>query len=403
VIPSPKPIINLNTLNKVNWHIKSDVLLSNNKVSCQVLSWHETLINEVAQFSRFLLAQKESKQSPEIVALAFWCRQSNLTTIRSEFEQLTSQKSQQSTLQGIGKVFHIAPANVDTVFFYSMLLSVLSGNENIVRISERSGELSRNLIELFKLFLVTTEAKNLSNLVSIIEYSAKDTPTTKALSQWCNLRIIWGGDSAIEAISAIESKTKQLCFPDRFSIGVIQLLEKDTPQLSTIVSCFIADFMPFNQQACSSPKALFWLNTDVSLQNSFILELTKQLAVNQQNSGISEQVERQINLQKILMLTKNEVIDKTMTQHFSNVTLRNIGPQHLTIHSGSFLLLSQGIKDINQLPFDDKLQTIGYFGLDNIQLKTLKVSNCKRVTPMGTALSFNHNWDGVNLLSALVQ
>ena len=37
-----------------------------------------------------------------------------------------------------GLVFHVPPANVDTIFVYSWALSALAGNPNVVRISSRS-------------------------------------------------------------------------------------------------------------------------------------------------------------------------------------------------------------------------------------------------------------------------
>src|SRR5229473_1854189 len=37
-----------------------------------------------------------------------------------------------------GLVFHVPPANVDTIFVYSWALSALAGNRNVVRISPRA-------------------------------------------------------------------------------------------------------------------------------------------------------------------------------------------------------------------------------------------------------------------------
>ncbi|MFC6804089.1 acyl-CoA reductase [Deinococcus caeni] len=36
-----------------------------------------------------------------------------------------------------GLVFHVPPANVDTIFIYSWLMSVLAGNRNVIRLSSR--------------------------------------------------------------------------------------------------------------------------------------------------------------------------------------------------------------------------------------------------------------------------
>ena len=392
--------LNLASLSNVICHIKApqhaienDVKL-NNEQTDDFPPWHESIIAEVAQFSEFLLSKKACKEQPELVALAFWCRKSNLLSISSDFKKLTSSAAREP----IGKVFHIAPANVDTVFFYSLLLSMLSGNQNIVRISERSGKICRLLIQLLQQFLQTKHPKLMPALVSIVEYSAIDTSTTATFSQWCDLRVIWGGDSAIKAISIIEPTTKQLSFPDRFSIAVCQLNEEDN--IRKVASAFIADFLPFNQQACSSPKALFWLNTSNSLQRDFYHELCT-LIKSSEGFNISHQVERQINLQELLLLSDNQVMANQSSSQLAHIRLNSITPKHLINHQGNGLLLVQDIDDIAQLPLHEKLQTISYSGIDSNLFKSINNKHYKRYTHLGTALAFNHIWDGVNLLKEL--
>ena len=393
------------SLANVTWHIKSPVLFTTDKNAdestvvgdnvSELQPFNNRLINEVAQFSQFLFSDNTSKTQPQLVALAFWCRKSNLQAINADFKTLDNAGNRKP----IGKVFHIAPANVDTVFFYSLLLSVLSGNSNIVRISERSGALCRQLLTLFQQFLVAKQPKLLPALVSIVEYSATENKITSACSQWCDLRIIWGGDSAIAAISAIAPSTKQLCFPDRFSIALCQLNEDD--DIEKVAQAFVADFLPFNQQACSSPKALYWLNTAKALQQHFYCELNQHLAAHQQQFSLSEQVEKQINLQQLLLICDNPISDKIFNSQFMQVQLKDLYAAHLIAHQGNGLLLTEDINHINQLPFDKKLQTVNQYGLKQQQVDAISERACKRITSFGQALTFSHIWDGVNLLKIL--
>ncbi len=46
-----------------------------------------------------------------------------------------------------GNVFHVPPANVDTIFVYSWALSALAGNHNVVRISERSAAAAETILD----------------------------------------------------------------------------------------------------------------------------------------------------------------------------------------------------------------------------------------------------------------
>lgn len=382
-------------LKRVKWHISS---IQHDKKShtLPVEPWGVKLIEHVTLFSQYLLNDQEAKKSPELVALGYWCRKANLVLMRQDFKCLENEFKRES----LGKVFHIAPANVDTVFFYSLILSTLSGNQNIVRISERSGDLCRLLIRTFHQFL-NQQTSVLSKLISIVEYSSTHTEATRLFSQWSDLRVIWGGDSAIKAISLIAPNTKQLCFPDRFSIAAMQLAENDISNIPQIATRFIADFLPFNQQACSSPKALFWLNTSSKLQQQFYFELKKALKIHQQQFGLKEQVERHINLQQILLFSNNTIIDKNLSAQFEQIHLQTIEAEHLQIHQGNGLLLTKNISNIKELPFHDKLQTISYYGFDLIHTKEIRSNSYKRTISVGNALNFSHQWDGVNLLSHL--
>lgn len=385
--------LDITQLSNLTWHIDAPIGFYHKEDGDPLQPWHESIVSEVALFSQFLLSQKSCKERPELVALAYWCRRSNLKKMSSDYQQFTHSNHRQP----MGKVFHIAPANVDTVFFYSLILSMLSGNKNIVRISERSGELCRQLIELFQQFIQIQQPKLIPRLVAIVEYSATETATTATFSQWCDLRVIWGGDSAITAISAIEPSTKQLSFPDRYSIAVCQLNEEDN--IKKVASAFVADFLPFNQQACSSPKALFWLDTPASLQTEFY-QCLKVMLDTQENFKESHQVERHINLQEILLISDNQILAHQFKSQLAHVELQQINSEHLIAHQGNSLLLGKNIEGSAELPFHEKLQTISYYGIDKMQLELINIEHGKRIVCFGSALTFNHIWDGVNLLAS---
>lgn len=399
---------NLSEIEDITWHIsgsyKENRITEKEHTAIQSKPWASETINQVTQLSNFLLKNQQAKAIPEIVALAYWCRKSNLTSIQTEFEKLTSYSKKEHQRSAIGNVFHIAPANVDTVFFYSLLLSVLSGNHNIVRISERSGEICRTLIHLLNGFIAEQQPSEFIKKVSIVEYPATHTKATETFSLWSNLRIIWGGDNAIQTISAIAPETPQLSFPDRYSLAVMRLIEEDEKNIPSIAAKFIADFLPFNQQACSSPKALFWLSTPLELQHKFYQELIKLLAEHQQQFTMSEQVERQINFQTLLLLEHNKITSQQLTPQIALIEVQQIRAEHLINHEGNGLLLTQNINSVDELPFHEKLQTIGYVGLSNTDLSNKELSKnsqFKRFEIIGNALSFQHCWDGVNLLEAL--
>ena len=86
-------------------------------------------------FSKSILRNKEINSLPEMAALGFWLRRSNLLQIKKE--NLSLLENDRFKVSPIGTVFHICPSNVDTMFMYSMAVSLIMGNKNILRLSSR--------------------------------------------------------------------------------------------------------------------------------------------------------------------------------------------------------------------------------------------------------------------------
>ncbi len=383
------PLFNDNPL-PLRWHIKADNTEQNRSPSLAEIR------ASVAGFAAFLLKQNTAREHPEIVALAFWFRQAHLAQITATMPTELLNKKRH-------RVFHIAPANVDTVFMYSVLLSVLCANQNIVRVSQRSGEVTWVLISLLKEYLNIPDGQVLANQIAVVEYDARHEQATEQLSNWCDLRVIWGGDEAIKAVSAIAPQTAQICFPDRFSVALIQLDENS--DINALASRFLTDLLPFTQQACSSPKAIYWLNTAPDYQGLFWTAVEQRIVQLDHQFETSHKVNQHILLQKLAagwgMKLSQQAGSKTAT--FAKVC--NAGPiarckvnsltaAMLEAHEGDGLVVEQDIGTVNEIACSAKLQTISYAVTD--QLTTPK-GEFKRVVPLGKALEFAPVWDGVDL------
>ncbi|WP_155661514.1 acyl-CoA reductase [Alteromonas macleodii] len=381
------PLFNDNS--PLTWHIEAESLKQK-----KLLSLAEIRAS-VAGFAAFLLKQNTARKHPEIVALAFWFRQAHLA-------QITESMPTELTNKKVHRVFHIAPANVDTVFMYSVLLSVLCANQNIVRVSQRSGEVTWLLISLLKEYLKLPEGQVMANQVAVVDYEARQEQATEQLSNWCDLRVIWGGDQAIKAVTAIAPQTAQVCFPDRYSVALIQLDENS--DINALASQFLTDLLPFTQQACSSPKAIYWLNTSQDIQQSFWDEVEKQLNATEHQFDISNKVEQQINFQYLAaafgLTIEND--DEQGTMSFARVQrvdvlgrckVRYLTAEMLAAHTGNGLMLEQDVTSPDAIAFSAKLQTIACAPASlGIQ------GEYKRTTRLGASLEFDTVWDGIDLL-----
>ena len=227
--------------------------------SLRLRPFDRRIIDFCAQFSTVLFRDHEARVHPEIQALAYWMRRSELLRMAEEFSRL---KRDDVVLAPRGLVFHIAPSNVDTIFVYSWMLSVLTGNTNILRISERASPVSELLCRLFSAALENADA-TLAQNTAILRYG-HDREITAAISAVADVRVIWGGDRTVETVRAfpLPPHAKELTFPNRSSLTVLSsstYRALSDEARGSIATQFYNDTFWFDQMACSSPRMVIWV------------------------------------------------------------------------------------------------------------------------------------------------
>ncbi|MEV0196481.1 acyl-CoA reductase [Nonomuraea sp. NPDC050691] len=137
----------------------------------------ERVLEFLVDVGRRLRAPDVVRRHPELASLGFFLRRSGLERAaglprRNEPEQAADSHppSERRRAPGFprpsgsevaggagefvrvprGLVFHIAPANVDTVFVYSWALSALMGNRNVVRLSARAGVVAEVILHVMR-------------------------------------------------------------------------------------------------------------------------------------------------------------------------------------------------------------------------------------------------------------
>ena len=100
------------------------------------------IIEFLDTFSRLTLADNEAKNWPDVIGLGFWCRPSSIARMQSENRSVAHR-------YGRGVAFHIAPGNVAVNFAYSLIVGLLTGNSNIVRLPGRVHPQTAIVVRLF--------------------------------------------------------------------------------------------------------------------------------------------------------------------------------------------------------------------------------------------------------------
>lgn len=212
--------------------------------------------NEVCEFlsalSKMILSDKECKAYPDIISFGFFIRASNLLRLKSQYE------SSLDSRLGRGLSFHIAPSNVPINFAFSLIASLLAGNANVVRVSSKDFAQTRIICRL-----LSQIHSRLKKYICIVQYP-HEREINDFLSLLADNRIIWGGDSTISILrlSSLKPRAIELSFANRYSLCVIDsksVLNLDSKALQKLAQDFYNDTYLYDQNACSSPRLIFWL------------------------------------------------------------------------------------------------------------------------------------------------
>lgn len=371
--------------------------------------FNENILNFVKDFSNTLLKNKEIKKFPDLVSLAFWMRSANVKKLQSEFEN--NNKNTIKVARGL--IFHIAPSNVDTIFIYSLFLSLLLGNRNIVRLSSKRTERQQILLETLNTLLVK-KYSNLKDFCMIVTYEHNDE-ITKYISSFSKARVIWGGDHTVNTISNIPASvhTLDIKFANKYSYAVLDakslgLLSE--PDLKELVRNFINDSFWFGQQACSSPRTVIWLNhIDCQHKIQLFWKLVQE-TVNRFDHGITDaDIMNKFLAEQSLMIEIQGVKHINTENNILNIVrLPYLKSEIKKLHCGNgifFEYFAHNFSEfINLIQPND--QTITYYGINKeelIEVLMEKPNGIDRIVPIGQALDFNYIWDGYNFLNYLTR
>jgi hypothetical protein len=391
----------------------------------------------IQDLSAHLLKQSEFRQFPELIALGFWLRQANLhkkiaegmpkqwpsdlstacKNNKDKLQQFTDKAhSHSSSNQALGCVVHFTPSNVDTMFIYSWVASLLMGNLNIVRVASQDSQSKVELLDLLNHLFSQPAHKKIAKRNVFVSYDK----TSLMTSVFCNIadaRLMWGGNTSVAQIQAFSSKARcrDFCFSDKYSIAIVsaEKLIKDT---SEVAQALWRDTQPFQQQACSSPRVLYVLsaNPDAITQSLVTLfaQLNKLSAQTKNDwQAIGRTNEHLVLMQNIALMGDSAHSNALLQLNWiSAIYLTRVSPTLLEIHNGNGLFFVRVCQSLQQVLHElsvclpEKLQTIAITGVEQdveTDVKNLLPNANFRVKSLGQALDFDFKWDGYELLSGL--
>ena len=360
----------------------------------------------LAELSRRILTDPSLRSDPAAVALGYWLRRSNIDAMAQAFER-RQQASPNTVFVPAGRVFHVAPGNVDTVFVYSWALSYLCGNQNIVRVSGRTSQVLAQLLDALSTQMQTDSELAGGNRFLTYEH---DREVSEALSNWATHRVIWGGDETVAELRLLplSPHASERTFGSKFSYSVMSLpayCNASPETVEKLAAGFFNDVFMFEQMACSSPHLLVWVGSPGLLdaaQTRFHAALAQEI----ERRGYRGQPGNAIHrLNFVFDLACDVPLRANLhDREFLAVRLSEGAPVTKEI-CGAGLLSETRIDELPQLlefaqPHD---QTVTHFGFDESELREIAqqagARGVDRFVPVGEALAFDTTWDGYDLIS----
>ena len=346
--------------------------------------------------SKRLMSSNEAKKYPDVIAYAFWIRRASLEKARSTYQT-------ENQRVGKGTAFQIAPSNIPIQFAISLTYALIAGNGSIVRISDKRFQQVDIICGGIRSVLKDTYPE-MASYICVIRYEHNDE-ITQALTDICDIRMIWGGNRTIAAIrkAAIKARCLDLGFADRYSIAVIDsgdYLKKDAVHTA---SDFYNDTYLTDQNACTSPRMVCWLGNKKEAEKAKevfwdllwnLVEKKYDFQPVQSMDKLTEGCMAVMHMDGIHRIKMRD--NRIVRMELEKIDVR---VQEYRGHSGFFYEYTT--KDVTELAplCNAKLQTIAFMGRKEQLMPLIKagIRGIDRIVTIGRTMDFEMVWDGMDL------
>ncbi len=340
---------------------------------------------------------RKSREYPDVATFGFWCRKGALMQEKSKYDDINERL-------GKGIVFHSTPSNVPVNFAFSFAAGLLAGNANIVRLPGKPFEQVTIICDAIKELLETTHEDLAPYIVFVKFPPVKEI--TDAFSALCNVRVIWGGDITVAELrqSKIQARTTEITFADRHSIAVIDAdayLTAD--RKDTIVQNFYNDTYYSDQNACTSPRIIFWQGEKKTEAKEDFWKRVHEL-VKSKYSLAAVQAVGKLNAMYSVASQKAVRVQKSEDMFITRLDVDQIDKDLMNYKYNSGFYFEKDIDALSDIVnvCDIRCQTVTYYGVKEEDFRTFleetRPIGIDRIVPMGKSMDFALIWDGYDLI-----
>ena len=364
------------------------------------------VLDFLSALSATLLKDREAKAYPDVITFAYFCRRANMTRLEEEYAGRLDGRL------GRGVVFHIAPSNVPINFAYSLTAALLSGNGSVVKASSRDFPQTRIVCRAMEK-LLTEDFAPLAPYVCVVTYPREAQEVTEAFSARCDARVIWGGDETVRRVreAALPPRAVEVAFADRYSLLCIRpeaVMALSEEELERLAKDFYNDTYLTDQNACTSPRLIYWVGEGDSREASerFFRAMGAYARQRYELPAVTAVDKLTAACRAAMKLEGAEIIpgpDNWVTR----VRVKALCPELYELRSpgGFFLEYAAPTLDALRDFVTPRVQTLSYLGLSPEELSRFVLENgltgVDRIVPVGHTMDFSLVWDGYDLIQTL--
>ena len=354
--------------------------------------------DDVIAFLNDLSAElRKVREYPDVATFGFWCRRAALLQEKAKIDDVNDRF-------GKGVVFHSTPSNVPVNFAFSFAAGLLAGNANIVRLPGKPFE-QVEIISAAVRGLLAEVHQNLAPYIVFVKF-----PPVKAIADFfsgmCNVRVIWGGDRTVAELrqSPIPARTTEITFADRHSIAVIRAdAYLAAERKDTVIRNFWNDTYYSDQNACTSPRIIFWIGEKKEEAKEDFWRRVHDMAAKEYTLAPVQSVGKLNALYAVAAARKVKQV-KTGDMLVTRVVPEETDAALMDFKYNSGFFFEKDIDDLSEIAgiCDLRCQTLTYFGVEQADfrkfLEETRPAGIDRIVPMGKSMDFSLIWDGYDLI-----
>ncbi len=384
----------------------------------------EAMIEIINEYSKILCSDRKFLSYEGVPFLILWLKKDNIKKLLhqdlrkqeflDDFIEIADNKFMKAQPRGI--VCHFMSGNVPTLPIYYLVQAIICRNVNLCRIPIGSINIVIELLKPLKDIVIDFRGEKyygstLLKSISIINFSSNDLKLNTEMSQVADVRVICGGEEAVNTLSVLPKKTtcKDVIFGPKYSFAVFEKSAMESLKITKTFDNFAKDIISFDQRACSSPQVLFIEKSTVGINEAAqmlaqalekVLKRYPKLEINQGAAAniINKRGEYLLSLEKDIICSK----DLKYTILIDKEIMLEEPVQHTTI----FLKEVEDIFEVSKL-ITPRIQTIGIASEDNSRIMNFanKVSlhGVDRLVKVGLMNLYDSPWDGILFMSEIVK